>query len=78
MKSVNLTPFLSSKIAHGSPWLMWHNLNSNGLLVTTPSPRGRKSNPTIDSNTEDLPELCVPNEHIRGNFIYSFTPQSRS
>ena len=77
-KSVNFVPFLSSKIAHGSPELIWHKRNSNGLRVTTPSPRGKKSRPTIDSNTDDLPELWVPREHIRGNFIYSFTPQSRS
>ena len=76
LKSVNFCPFLSSKIAHGSPWLIWHKRSSNGLLVTTPSPLGKKSNPTIDSKTDDFPEDCVPKEQIRGNWIYSFTPQS--
>ena len=32
----------------------------NGLLVTIPLPRGRKSRPTIFSRTEDLPEDCEP------------------
>ena len=51
--------------------------SSNGLRVTTPSPLGKKSKPTIDSKTEDFPELCVQREYIRGNLMYSFTPQSR-
>ena len=57
MKSVNLTPFRSSKTAQGSPEFIWHKRSSNGRRVTTPSPRGKKSKPTIDSKTEDFPEL---------------------
>ena len=57
IKSVNFVPFLSSKVAQGSPELIWHKRNSKGLRVTTPSPRGKKSSPTMDSNTDDLPEL---------------------
>ena len=51
MKSVNLTPFRSSKTAQGSPEFIWHKRSSNGLRVTTPSPLGKKSKPTIDSKT---------------------------
>ena len=56
-KSVNLVPFLSSNIAQGSPEFIWHKRSSKGLRVTTPSPLGKKSKPTMDSNTEDFPEL---------------------
>ena len=36
--------------------LEWIILNSSGLLVTTPDPRGKKSNPTMFSNSELFPE----------------------
>ena len=55
-KFVNFLFGTSSNLAHGSMLSgEWFNLSSRGLLVTTPSPLGKKSNPTIDSNTDDLP-----------------------
>lgn len=58
LKSVNYLFGTSSNFAHG--WIFseaWLSLSSNGLLVTTPSPRGKKSKPTILSRTLDLPAL---------------------
>jgi len=55
-KSVNFLFGTSSNLAHGTIYsLVWFKRNSNGLLVTTPSPLGKKSSPTIDSNTDDFP-----------------------
>ena len=55
-KFVNFLLGTSSNLAHGSILsAAWLSLNSRGLLVTTPSPLGKKSKPTIDSSTEDLP-----------------------
>ena len=55
-KSVNFLFGTSSNFAHGSIFSCeWFSLSSSGLLVTTPSPLGRKSKPTIDSRTDDLP-----------------------
>jgi len=53
-----------------------HNLNSSGLLVTTPDPLGKKSNPTTDSITELFPLLYVPSVQILGSFIYDDKPIS--
>ena len=79
-KFVNLRPGISSgKMPYG---LMssetWLRRSSRGLLVTTPSPRGKKSRPTIDSRTEDLPALCEPRTAIRGKLIYCWRPTSLS
>ena len=55
-KSVNFLFGTSSNLAHGTIYsLAWFKRNSKGLLVTTPSPLGKKSSPTIDSNTDDFP-----------------------
>ena len=56
----------------------WTSRNSRGLLVTTPSPRGRKSSPTMDSKRELLPLLYVPSTAIRGRFMNSWRPTSLS
>lgn len=42
------------------------------------SPLGKKSNPTIDSNTDDFPADYVPSTQIRGNLIYYCRPTSLS
>lgn len=58
LKSVNYLFGTSSNLAQG--WIFseaWLSLNSKGLLVTTPSPRGKKSKPTMLSRTLDLPAL---------------------
>ena len=71
LKSVNFLFGTSSNLAHGTIFsLEWFNLSSNGLLVTTPSPRGKKSSPTIDSSTDDLPADYPPNIAILGSLIY--------
>jgi hypothetical protein len=44
------------------------------LLLT--SPLGKKSRPTIDSSTEDLPELCDPSTAILGKLMYCCRPTS--
>lgn len=44
-------------------------LNSNGLLVTIPPPRGKKFNPHTDSNNEDFPEDYSPTTAILGKDI---------
>ena len=55
-KLVNFLFGTSSNFAQGSIISdAWLSLSSQGLRVTTPSPRGRKSKPTIDSSTDDLP-----------------------
>jgi hypothetical protein len=55
-KSVNFLLGTSSNLAHGIIFSFeWLSLSSQGLLVTTPSPLGKKSRPTMDSRTEDLP-----------------------
>jgi hypothetical protein len=47
----------------------------NGILT---SPLGKKSKPTIDSNTDDFPADYVPSTQIRGNLIYYCRPTSLS
>lgn len=56
----------------------WTNLISRGLLVTNPSPLGKKSSPTIFSNKEDFPLDYEPTTAILGNLIYSYKPTSRN
>lgn len=53
-------------------------LNSRGLRVTIPPPRGRKLSPQIYSNNEDLPADYSPTTAIRGREIYSCKLKSRS
>lgn len=70
-----------SNTAHGfmsSFPASWTNRISKGLLVTTPSPLGRKSSPTMDSSKELFPLLWVPKTAIRGKFMNSWSPTSRS
>lgn len=58
LKSVNCLLGTSSNFAQGYIFSEeWLSLSSKGLLVTTPSPRGKKSKPTILSKTLDLPAL---------------------
>ena len=58
LKSVNYLLGTSSNFAQGCIFSeAWLSLNSKGLLVTTPSPRGKKSKPTMLSRTLDLPAL---------------------
>eukprot|EP00035_Acanthoeca_spectabilis_P018611 m.397231 g.397231 ORF g.397231 m.397231 type:complete len:88 (-) comp16772_c3_seq52:1504-1767(-) len=38
----------------------------SGTRVTIPDPRGKKSRPTMDSSTDDFPELCEPTTTICG------------
>ena len=80
LKLVNFLPLISSgKTAKGVvPSSMWLRRSSSGLLVTTPSPRGKKSRPTIDSRTEDLPADCEPSTAILGRLMYCCSPQSLS
>jgi len=40
------------------------------LLRILTSPLGKKSKPTIDSNTDDFPADYVPSTQILGNLIY--------
>ena len=53
---------------------MWTSLNYNGLLVTTPEPRGKKSKPTMFSRRELFPLDCVPKTAILGSEIYLSRP----
>lgn len=55
-------------------WSVWTSLNYNGLLVTTPEPRGKKSKPTMFSSKELFPLDCVPNTAILGSDIYLSRP----
>jgi hypothetical protein len=50
---------------------VWTNLISNGLLVTTPSPLGKKSKPTTASKRELLPLDYDPKTAILGKLICS-------
>ena len=76
-KLVNFFPGTSSNLAHGSILSTeWFNLSSKGLLVTTPSPLGKKSKPTIDSKTDDLPADYPPNIQILGSLMYYWRPTS--
>lgn len=79
-KLVNFLPLISSgKTAKGVvPSSVWLRRNSRGLLVTTPSPRGKKSRPTIDSRTDDLPADWPPSTAILGKLMYYWRPQSLS
>ena len=69
---MNFLPGISSgKIAYGGTFpLTWLRRSSRGRLVTTPSPLGRKSRPTIDSSTDDLPADWDPSTAIRGKLMY--------
>jgi len=55
LKSVNFLFGTSSNLPQGCEPGVWFRRNSSGRLVTTPSPLGKKSSPTIDSSTDDLP-----------------------
>jgi len=69
-KLVNFLFGTSSNLAQGSILSdIWLSLSSSGLLVTTPSPLGRKSSPTTDSSTDDLPADWVPSTHILGSLM---------
>jgi len=71
LKLVNFLFGTSSNLAQGSMFsVLWFNLSSRGRLVTTPSPLGKKSRPTIDSSTEDLPADWDPNTTILGSLMY--------
>ena len=72
-KSVILLFISSSKYIYGSPDLILFNLNSIGLLVTTPSPLGKMSNPIILVNIDVFPVLWPPIEQILGILIYCVT-----
>lgn len=70
LKSFIFSRLLISNIPYGSSTsIAWTNLNSKGLLVTVPSPLGKKSYPTIDSNNELLPADYKPTIAILGNEI---------
>jgi hypothetical protein len=78
-KSVNFLFGTSSNLAHGSSSpCTWLRRSSHGLLVTTPSPLGRKSRPTMDSRTDDLPADYPPSIAILGSLINYYRPTSRS
>src|SRR5574343_466603 len=49
---------------------IWTRRSSKGRLVQTPSLRGKKFSPTIDSRTELLPDDWAPNVTIRGRRMY--------
>ena len=51
---------------------VWTNLISKGLLVTTPSPLGKKSNPTTASSKELFPLDWDPKTAILGKLICSY------
>ncbi len=51
-------------------------LSSKGLRVTISDPRGKKFNPQIASNKDDLPADYIPNTAILGNAIYSWRLKS--
>ena len=62
-------PFSLGKTKYGFSTLDLIILNSNGLLVTIPVPRGKKFNPAIVSNRDDLPADYSPNTAILGKDI---------
>jgi len=78
-KSSNFLPGISSNTPYGFGSYslgVYTNLNSRGLLVTTPSPLGKKSRPTIYSRRDDFPLLYVPRTVIRGREMYFDKPKS--
>lgn len=81
LTSANLVNFLPGISSGNTPYgvipsSMWLRRNSSGRLVTTPEPRGKKSRPTIDSKTEDLPADWEPKTAILGKLMYFWRPQS--
>ena len=78
-KSVNFLFGTSSNLAHGIIFSFeWLRRSSQGLLVTTPSPLGKKSRPTMDSRTEDLPADWPPSMAILGSLMCYCKPTSLS
>jgi hypothetical protein len=76
-KSVNFLFGTSSNFAQGTIYsFTWFRRSSRGLLVTTPSPLGKKSRPTIDSKTDDFPADYPPSIAILGSLIYCYNPTS--
>jgi hypothetical protein len=82
--------FLARNFFKSTPWFCFFSKmvesklsrpscnNTLEIINFSTSPRGKKSIPTIDSNTEDFPELYVPKTAILGKLMYCYRPTSLS